>query len=847
MNIPRIMDVLRIDSAAKLAATYATFGALWIVVSDALMALESRDGLMAWARDSAKGLLFIGVTAGLLYVLVRRLIGRHMAAEEALRESQLRWQFALEGAGDGLWDWDAVTNRVVYSQQWKAMLGYAEHEIGDSLTEWETRVHPDDLPRVKAEIKSYFTGESPVYRSEYRIRAKDGSHRWILDRGQVVRRLPDGRPARMIGTHTDITDRKNAEERTGDALAFAQAILHSSPVGLIVYGPDGRAVIANEFAARIIGADVAALLRQSFREWEAWRQAGLLAAAERTLATGREEMQNTSLTTSSGRHLQVEVRLVPFDFQGARHLLAVISDETAKRQALDNLHLLQAALQAAPSAWVITDAVGAIEWVNPAFTRLTGYPAAEVIGQTPRVLRSDRQSPEFYQQFWETIGRGEIWSGEICNRRKDGTLYDERMTVAPVRDGDGVIRHFVAIKDDVTERKQLEQQLTRTQRLESIGMLASGIAHDLNNVLTPILLSIELLRTKYPAPDAKKYVDTVETAAQRGAGIVRQVLTFARGLDGGERTEVQPRYLLKDVVHLIEETFPRNIDISYEVPHDVRPVMADLTQLHQVILNLAVNARDAMPHGGTLTLAARNFTVEAGDVPAHPRLKPGEHVALSVADSGTGIPPEVLEHMFEPFYTTKPRGKGTGLGLSTVYGIVRSHGGTIEVRTKLGQGSTFEVLLPAAPANSAAPGPVEVAPALLGAGRRVLVVDDEEAIRSVTQRVLSRHGFVPVLAVDGTDGLRAVLGNPRDYAVAIVDMMMPRMSGADLVRNLRLAVPGLPVIISTGMMTGDSESGPGVGLGELGVHAFLPKPYTAEELLAALARVLDREGARPAR
>ncbi len=833
------MTILRKDSALKLTGIYAIFGTLWIVISDALVSYETKAGLTNWLRDVSKGMFFIGVTSVLLYVLVRRLLSRHLAVEQELKESRLRWNFALQSAGTGTWEWNGETGEAYFSSEWKAMLGYADHELPNREQEWLDRIHPEDRARVDETMQRHMRGETPVYRCEFRMRTKDGSYKWIMSRGQIVSRHPDGRPHQAFGTHTDISHQKSAEARTAEALAFAQTILRSSPLGMIVYGPDGRAVIANEAAARIIGADVPALLRQNYRQLDSWRSSGLLDGAERALATGRTEMQKAAVTTSFGRDLQLLVHFVPVDFQGARHLMTVIADQTSERLALDNLHLLHAALQATPSGWLITDDEGRIEWVNPAFTKITGYTSEEVVGQTPRLLRSHRHKPEFYRLFWETIRRGEVWSGEISNRRKDGTIYEERMTVTPVRDDDGVIRHFVAIKEDITDRKQLEQQVTRTQRLESIGLLASGIAHDLNNVLTPILLSIELLKIRYPDANARRYVETVETAAQRGAGIVRQVLTFARGMEGGERTEVQPRHLLKDLVRLIEETFPRNITIEYDSPRDVFPVVGDLTQLHQVLLNLAVNARDAMPSGGTLTLKARNHPVVAPADPALASLKPGDYVAITVTDTGTGIPPQLLDRIFEPFFTTKPRGKGTGLGLSTVYGIVRNHGGAILVHSEENVGTTFEVILPAAVTEVRRESVAASAPVLQGEGRKILVVDDEEPIRLITARVLTGHGFSPVVAVDGQDGWREFQAQNGDFAAAIVDEMMPRMSGRDLARHIREVTTAVPIILVTGLVDGGSHPPTEIDWKALGVQVVLHKPYSEAELLKVLGEVLS--------
>jgi len=838
------MASARPDSPLRLTVYYVLFGALWIVGSDWCVDQLLGEDAVVWHIDLLKGLVFLAVTSILLHRLTRYLIQRQIDAAAALHESQLRWQFALEGAGDGLWDWNVETNQVFLSRQWKVMLGYAEHEIGDTLSEWDDRVHPDDLGRVEGELARHWAGKTPVYLSEHRLRMKDGTYKWVLDRGQIISRTPDGQPRRMIGTHTDITARKDAEARSIDDLAMMQAVLHSSPVGILSYAADGRAVIANEAAAKMVGTDVAWLLRQNFRKLESWRNSGLLAAAEQALATGEEVTLHGPLVTTFGRSLWIEAHFVPFSYKGEQHLLFIMGDETGSHFAQENLRLMETAVRAAPLGWVVTDPAGTIEWVNPGFTALTGYTAEEAVGRNPRVLKSGRHAPEFYANMWATIKRGEVWSGEMFNQRKDGGLYHEFMTIAPIRDEANVIRHYVAIKQDMTERKALEKQLARAQRLESIGMLASGIAHDLNNIFAPILLSLELLKLKYPTADARKTLEMIEGAGQRGAGIVRQVLTFARGIDG-ERTPVQPKYIVKEAAQILSETLPRNIRIETEVAQDLPPVMGDATQLHQVLLNLAINARDAMPAGGRLVLGAKTVQVDAARALHNPPLKPGLCVALTVSDTGSGIPPEVLEHIFEPFYTTKPLGKGTGLGLSTVYGILRSHGGAAEVATKLGVGTVFTVLLPAlaTPAGKVDSRPPMDTP-LDGAGRRVLAVDDEEPIRLITLHTLQRHGFAVEVANDGAEALAIFRGDPSRFAIVITDLMMPRMNGRKLAQEIRRLAPSLPIIASSGLSEESAEPGGGESsLTALGVRTLLRKPYTEAELLAAMRRELGESPA----
>lgn len=821
----------------KIVAAYAAGAASWIVGSDLL--LEALRGEAAFQRggDTIKGLLFVAATSALLALIVRRLVRRCMASEEAMRERQIQSDIALQGAGDGLWDWNIATGSLLLSPQSKRMFGYQPEEISADAAEWMKRIHPDDRSSVDRELQRHFSGESGGYRSEHRILARDGNYQWAFARGQIVARSASGQPLRMVGVISNVTDRKQQEARNADALAFQETVLRASPVGLITFRPEGDALSANGAAADAFGTTVENLLRWNFRKFPAWAELGLVAAADRALESGLEVAETLEVAIAPGRTAWLEFRFVPFGYHGQPRLLAMVSDETAKRRAMETLNLLDAALQAAPSAWVITNASGIVEWVNPAFTALTGYRSEEVVGQTLRLLKSHKHNDSFYRDLWDTILRGDVWSGELHNRRKDGTLYHEHMTVAPVKDGNGGISHFVAIKHDVTAQKELERQLAQAQRLESVGMLASGIAHDLNNVLTPIMLSTELLRMKYPAAAAQANLDAVAAAAERGAGIVRQVLLFARGMDGGERIELQPRHLVKDVVGLISETFPRNIEICRAVPDDLWTVVGDVTQLHQVLLNLAVNARDAMPGGGTLTFGAANQVVDDARARIAPNLSPGKYVVLSVADTGTGISPDVIGHIFEPFYTTKPRGKGTGLGLSTAYGIVRSHRGIIEVKTSPGEGTRFDILLPAVARGGAGTALPFAARFAQGHGQTILVVDDEEPIRQVASEVLERHGYVPATAGDGIAALELVRATPLRFSAAVVDLMMPRMGGLELIQELRRLLPSLPVIASSGHESGTIDSGS--DLGRLGVRTFLRKPYAEEALLAALGNELD--------
>ncbi|HYG36233.1 MAG TPA: PAS domain S-box protein, partial [Clostridia bacterium] len=501
------------------------------------------------------------------------------------------------------------------------------------------------------------------------------------------------------------------------------------------------------------------------------------------------------------------------------------------------LRLQHSALEAAANAIMITDRQGVILWVNDAFTRLAGFARTEVIGRSPRLLKSGAHSPEFYRSLWHTVVAGSVWQGSLTNRRKDGTLYDEEMTITPVRSHKGDITHFIAIKQDVTERKKLEQQFLRAQRMQSIGLLAGGLAHDLNNMLAPVLMALPLLKQGLDIETRDHIIDTLEQSVKRGANVVQQVLTFARGVEV-QRVPVQLKHLVREMARIAEETFPRDISIRSNLPADLWPFLGDPTQIHQVLLNLAVNARDSMPEGGQLSFTARNVESRESRQFLGFAIPPGRYVSVSVADTGTGIRPEVLERIFEPFFTTKPAGKGTGLGLSTVLGIVKSHGGLVEVQSRLGAGSIFTVYLAAAPTEPTPENSPQKSAPHQGRGETILVVDDEASIAEVAQSILEASGYKVITARDGKQGLSKLTQPGNEIKAILTDIMMPIMDGLALIRSARQLNLQLPIIVMTGLMNHPNEEDRAAQLQELGIQHILRKPFHAEELLARLYQAL---------
>lgn len=471
-----------------------------------------------------------------------------------------------------------------------------------------------------------------------------------------------------------------------------------------------------------------------------------------------------------------------------------------------------------------------IRFWNRGAEELYGWAADEVIGK--KIVDDVYEDEAAFQSAMLALEQQGHWSGELQQRRRNGetVVVNSRWKLVPTsRSG---AKSILIVETDITERRNFEQQLLRTQRLESIGTLASGVAHDLNNVLSPVLMAAPLLRGEISAEKRDKLVTLIEQSAERGAGIVQQVLTFARGADG-ERVLVQPANLVTELAKMAEETFPKSISIHTSYPEHLWLIEADPTQLQQVLLNLCVNARDAMSDGGSLSLSAENFDVDEAYATMTPGARPGPHVAIEVSDTGPGIPQHVLDKIYDPFFTTKPLGKGTGLGLSTALGIVRSHGGVLRAVPR-SHGTTFQILLPAvrgaAPRNQGS----ALADPPAGNGETILVVDDEVTVREATEAVLLKSGYKVLLAIDAPAALTVFAEHSAVIDLVLTDLTMPIMNGVALARTIRKMKSEARIIIATGHEN-DFSAGE---LAAAGIDMALAKPYSRSALLRTLHQVL---------
>jgi PAS domain S-box-containing protein len=490
-------------------------------------------------------------------------------------------------------------------------------------------------------------------------------------------------------------------------------------------------------------------------------------------------------------------------------------------------------LDKARDAIIVRDLDGKLLYWNKGAEHIYGWTSQEALGRN--VLEILGTDPKKFEELnGVTINHGE-WNGEILHLTKDRREMTVESRCTLICDKEGHPKSVLAINTDITERKKMEAQFLRAQRMESIGTLAGGIAHDLNNILAPIMMSIELLKETSSDPQSTKILETIEVSALRGADIVRQVLSFARGMEG-ERIEVQPKHLLKDLESIIKNTFPKDIRLQFSIPNDTWTILGDPTQVQQILLNLCVNARDAMPHGGILSVGVENCVLDEQYAAMNLQAKPGRYVTISVTDSGTGMPPGVIDKIFDPFFTTKELSKGTGLGLSTVLGIVKSHEGIINVYSEPGKGTTFRVYLPAMELSSKAL-EKQVQPVIppRGNGETILVVDDEVSILIITSQTLESFGYRVLTATNGAAAVAVYARHMNEIAMVLTDIAMPIMDGPTTIHALKEINPAVKIIAASGLHANGDPTQASVE----GVKHFLTKPYSAATLLKTMRAILD--------
>jgi two-component system, cell cycle sensor histidine kinase and response regulator CckA len=511
--------------------------------------------------------------------------------------------------------------------------------------------------------------------------------------------------------------------------------------------------------------------------------------------------------------------------------LYIFEDITHRKRSEQQMRERAALLDITSDAIVLRDLSNQILQWNKSAEKIYGWQAEEVINTNSNDILSSINSPQ-YQDIYHAVLEKGSWQGELTKLTKSGQEIIVESCWTLVLDEHSQPKSILAVDTDITHKKNLESQFLRAQRVESIGTLASGIAHDLNNVLSPILLSAQLLKNKSSNQRDLKILSIIENNAKRGADLVKQVLSFARGMEG-ERTKVQLQDLIIEIKQIIEQTFPKSINFYTDIKQNLQVINGDNTQLHQVLINLCLNARDAMPDGGKLTLSAENILIDESFKSMHIDAKVGQYVLLTLTDTGIGIARKNLDRIFEPFFTTKEFGHGTGLGLSTVMAIIKGHGGFVNVSSTVGKGTQFKLYLPAV--NSEITQNQEYTEIPKGNGELILVVDDEPMILEITKTSLENYNYEVITANDGIEAVAIFAQYKSKIKAAIIDIMMPNMDGSTAISTLQRINPLIPIVAVSGLATSDQIN---VDKNSQ-IFAFLPKPYTAIELFGSLSKVLS--------
>ena len=631
-----------------------------------------------------------------------------------------------------------------------------------------------------------------------------------------------------------IRERGAAQEalRESEAL-FRNLFEHHVAVKLIIDPESGDIIDANRAAAQFYGWSREQLKHMRIQDLNTLSHEEVMKEMEKARSSERDYFEFRH-RRADGSIRDVEVFSSEVEAGGRGVLHSIIHDVTERKRAEEDRERLAAAIEQAGEVVMVTDPEGTIQYVNPAFEKATGYSRQEAVGRNPRFLKSGEQDLAFYQELWQTISSGRTWQGTLVNRRKDGRLYTEEATISGVRDASGRIVSYVAVKRDITGQRLLEDQLRQAQKMESIGRLAGGVAHDFNNMLQVIISYVEmsLMKVDVSTP-MQKYLLEIRRAAQRSAEITGQLLAFAR------RQTVSPKVLdLNDAVSgtqkMIQRLIGEDIDLAWMPGHDLGKVKIDPGQLDQILANLAVNARDAISGVGKLIIETEKAAFDEEYCATHSGFVPGEYLVLAVRDNGCGMDKETMSQIFEPFFTTKEEGKGTGLGLATVYGIVKQNSGFIDVSSEPGHGTTFEVYLPRVQETA----PVEAEariPAARGGTETVLVVEDEVAILELAGELLAQLGYKVLTARTPEEAMGRSAENAGAIHLLITDVVLPQMNGKQLAERLRASQPVMKCLFMSGY-TADIIAHR--GFLEEGV-SFIAKPFSIATLAEKVRQVLD--------
>ena len=756
----------------------------------------------------------------------------------SLRETEERYRLALSGANDAVWDWDVVNHRIFFSPRWKEIRGLTDVEVSDREEEWSGGIHPEDSPRVFAAVEAHFAGTTELFAEEYRVRHKDGSWIWILDRGQA-RRDAAGKVVRMTGSETDITARKVAEQ----SLKLFRTLIDQASDAIEVVDPEtGRFLDMNVRGCQELGytrEEVTALTTDEVDP------TGGLEGFPRFVARLRE----SGLINTETQHRRKDGTMFPVEIASRivrlerEYIVTMARDITARKAAEAALRESEARYQRV----MLGTSEGLWEWkietgkqyCSPRWMEMLGYDPTETVQDYESFLaliHPDDVAPVMATTE-EAIREHRPYRAEMRLRRKDGS-YLWVLSRAIVDYGpDAKPMTMTGSIADLTATREIEQQLRQSQKLEAIGTLAGGIAHDFNNILSGIYGYTSLARWAANGnQQLLDYLGEIDQAGRRAAELVQQILTFSRNRGDDDHMELIPLdRIVHEAVRLLRAASPATVAFQVHAAPLLPTVKANPSQLHQVVMNLGTNAIHAMRNrpDAQLSLRLETFTSDEALVQQFPNLTVGPYVRLTIRDNGHGMDVATQARVFEPFFTTKGPGEGTGLGLSVVHGIIRNHHGAIRLTSDVGRGTAFEIFLPASAIAHVEPSP-EAAEVPRGRGERILLVDDEPAIVIAGEMVLTQLGYQAVGETSVLAALDRLEREPHAFDLVLSDQTMPAMSGLTLAGRIRSLRPNLPVVIASG----HSDELTASNIKAAGVREVLSKPYSLEQLAAAVRRQL---------
>ena len=686
----------------------------------------------------------------------------------------------------------------------------------------------EDL-RDEASALTQRTLECQVVTKDTVRRRKDGTLVDVSILGYPI--TFNGEQVGVYAIYKDITERRRREEALRESEKQYRNLVDNALVGIYKTDLEGNILYVNEALIKMM----------EFESYEDMKSVGVLARYSNL--NDRDTFVKTLKETGKINHFEVDLltksgavkNVILTGVLERDAISGMILDITEGKQAVEERIRLATVVEQAAESVIISDRRGTIHYVNPAFERLSGYSSKDIVGKNFRILKSDKHDEVFYREMWKTIASGTAWAGRISNRMKDGSLRQFETTISPIRDKNGVIANFVSVNRDVTQEVALEAQLFQAQKMEAVGTLAGGIAHDFNNLLQVIQGYTEVLQNEVGRNKSSfEALQKILRSAKRGAELTRQLLTFSRKVQS-EKRPLDLNREVEQVKNLLERTIPKMIEIELYLSECPAVVSADPIQVEQAIMNLAVNAKDAMPEGGKIVIETERVRLDEQFCKTHLGARPGEYVLLSISDTGHGMDREILEHVFEPFYTTKDVGKGTGLGLAMVYGIVKNHEGYILCYSELNTGTTFKIYLPAMEQSGQRQKPDEMEDLFKGGDETILLVDDEKYIRELGVELLTDAGYKVLTATDGEGGLELYRKEQEYIDLIILDLVIPGMGGKKCYEEILRINPKAKVLI----VSGYSANGPGKEAIEAGAKGFVGKPFDVSHLLETVREILD--------